>query len=185
MLLLRRILAGIALLAVTAHALAAEAVAYQIQPGDVLLVSVWREPDLQRELLVRPDGGISYPLAGDVMAAGRSVEALQALIAERLSAVIPNPVVTVAVTQITGSKFYVLGKVNRPGEYPLSRPLDVLQALSLAGGMTAFAAADQIRVLRRSPSALEAIPFQYSDVESGKDLSKVVLLRPGDTVLVP
>ncbi len=182
---LRRMMAGLAMLAVTGHASAAEATAYSIQPGDVLLVSVWREPDLQRELLVRPDGGISYPLAGDVIAAGRSVEELQTLVAERLSEVIPNPVVTIAVQQITGSKFYVLGKVNRPGEYPLSRPVDVLQALSLAGGMTSFASADQIRILRRNSETLEAIPFEYSDVESGKDLSKVVLLRPGDTVLVP
>lgn len=158
---------------------------YLIQPGDVLDVSVWREPDLQRELLVRPDGGVSFPLAGDLRAAGSSVSDLETLLVERLGSVIPEPVVTVSVRAISGNRIFVLGKVARPGEFQISRPLDVLQALSLAGGTTPFASVNNIRVLRRVDGRLESIPFRYAEVESGSNLQQVITLEAGDTVLVP
>jgi polysaccharide export outer membrane protein len=158
---------------------------YAIQPGDILTISVWKEPDLQAELLVRPDGGLSFPLAGELQAKGKSVEQLQLQLTEKLKKYIPDPVVTVAVKLIGGNRIYVLGKVNRPGEYPLYRPLDVMQVLSLAGGTTPFAAVNEIKVLRRDAGKQTAIGFRYGDVEKGKALEQNLLLKSGDTVVVP
>jgi polysaccharide biosynthesis/export protein len=158
---------------------------YTIQPGDILTISVWKEPDLQAELLVRPDGGLSFPLVGDLRAEGLSVEQLQSLVTARLKKFIPDPVVTVSVKLIGGSRIYVLGKVNRPGEYPLYRPLDVMQALSLAGGTTPFASVNDIEILRRDGVKQRAIGFRYGDVEKGKALDQNMLLKSGDTVVVP
>jgi polysaccharide export outer membrane protein len=158
---------------------------YRIQPGDVLDISVWKEKDLQAEVLIRPDGGMSFPLAGDLVATGKSVEQLRNDLVGRLKTYIPDPVVTVAVKQIGGNHVYVLGKVNRPGEFPFSRPLDVMQALSLAGGTTPYAALNDIVILRRQNGRVEAIRFHYGDVERGKDLTQDILLDSGDTVVVP
>jgi polysaccharide export outer membrane protein len=159
---------------------------YRVQPGDVLEISVWKEKDLQAEVLIRPDGGMSFPLAGDITATGKSIEELRGDIAARLKSYIPDPVVTVAVKQIGGNHIYVLGKVNRAGEFPFSRPVDVMQALSLAGGTTPYAALNDIVILRRqNADRVEAIHFHYSDVARGKELSQNVLLRSGDTVVVP
>ena len=159
--------------------------AYLIQPGDVLQVSVWKEPDLQSELLVRPDGGISFPLAGDVTVSGMSVAGVSELITERIKRYIPDPVVTVVTKAIGGNHIYVVGKVNRPGEFPFSRPLDVMQALSLAGGTTPFASLSSIRILRRDNGKQTAMRFDYGDIENGKALENNILLRSGDTVVVP
>lgn len=159
---------------------------YRIQPGDILMVSVWKEDALLAEVLVRPDGGMSFPLVGDVRASGRSVEELRGLVNERLSKFIPDPSVTIAVKQIGGNRVYVLGKVNRPGEFTFSQPIDVMQALSLAGGATSFAALDDIQILRREAGGKQtARRFRYSDVERGKQLDQNILLKSGDTVVVP
>jgi polysaccharide export outer membrane protein len=136
-------------------------------------------------VLVRPDGGLSFPLAGDVSASGLTVEALSTEIATRLRKYIPEAVVTVAVKELGGNRIYVIGKVNRPGEYPFSRPLDVMQALSLAGGATPFASLNDVRVLRREEGRQIAIPFHYGEVERGRNLEQNIELRTGDTVVVP
>jgi polysaccharide export outer membrane protein len=158
---------------------------YLLQPGDALIVSVWKEPELQAELLVRPDGGISFPLAGDMPAAGSTVEQLRLLIESRLQRFLPDAVVTVAVRQIGGNYVYVIGKVNRPGQFAFSRPLDVMQALSLAGGATAYADVNDIRVLQRDNGAQHAVPFRYGEVERGRRLEQNIQLHSGDTVVVP
>lgn len=159
---------------------------YRIQPGDILIVSVWKEESLMSEVLVRPDGGMSFPLVGDVRAAGRTVDELRTLVDERLHKFIPDPSVTIAVKQIGGNRVYVLGKVNRPGEFTFSQPIDVMQALSLAGGATSFAALDDIQILRREPGGKQtARRFRYSDVERGRGLEQNILLKSGDTVVVP
>lgn len=159
---------------------------YRIQPGDVLMVSVWKEEALMTEVLVRPDGGMSFPLVGDVRASGRTVDELRVLVDERLSKFIPDPSVTIAVKQIGGNRVYVLGKVNRPGEFTFSQPIDVMQALSLAGGATSFAALDDIQILRRDAGGKQtARRFRYSDVERGRQLEQNILLKSGDTVVVP
>jgi polysaccharide biosynthesis/export protein len=165
---------------------AADTGSYRIQPGDMLIISVWKEPDLQMEVLVRPDGGLSFPLAGDQRAAGRTVDELRQVLASRLKKFIPDPVVTVTVRQLGGNRVYVIGKVNRPGEFPFSRPLDVMQSLSLAGGATSFASVNDIRILRRGDNGRQiSIPFRYEEVARGRNLEQNVLLETGDTVVVP
>lgn len=177
-------LALLSLLQFGANTYAAEA-AYLIQPGDVLQISVWKETDLQVEVLVRPDGGMSFPLVGELQAENHTIEDVRTSIVERLGKFIPTPVVTVGLKQLGGNRIYVIGKVNRPGDFPFSKPLDVMQALALAGGATSFAAVNDIQILRRSGPNQTAIPFRYSDVERGRSLDQNVLLRSGDVVVVP
>jgi len=158
---------------------------YKIEPGDILEVSVWKEETLLRDVLVRPDGGLSFPLVGDVQAAGKSVAELQNIISERLAKYIPDPVVTVSTKQLNGNKVYVIGKVARPGEIIANRYIDVVQALSVAGGMTPYAAANKISILRRTNGKLSSIPFRYGDIEKGENLQQDIILQSGDVVLVP
>lgn len=158
---------------------------YKIGPEDVLEISVWKEPDLTREVLVRPDGQISFPLAGDVKAAGQSPEDVQQEITRRLQRYIPDPVVTVTVVTVGGNKVYVIGQVNNPGAYVIGRYVDVLQALTMAGGLTAFASENNIRVLRREGGREIVFPFEYAEVKKGKNLEQNVILKGGDTVVVP
>jgi polysaccharide export outer membrane protein len=129
---------------------------------------------------------MSFPLVGDVRASGRTVEQVREQVNERLSKFIPDPAVTIAVKQIGGNRVYVIGKVNRPGEFTFSRPLDVMQALSMAGGATSFASLDDIQILRRDDNGKQsARRFRYSDVERGRSLDQNILLKSGDTVVVP
>lgn len=159
---------------------------YRIQAGDILAVSVWKEPDLQGEVLVRSDGGLSFPLTGDIVASGMTIEELRREITKRLEEYVPDAAVTVALKASGSSRIYVLGKVNRPGEFPFGKPIDVMQAISLAGGMTPYASPNSTHILRRkSGGHLDSIPFRYSDVEQGKGLEQNILLRGGDTVVVP
>jgi polysaccharide export outer membrane protein len=170
-------------------ALAAEPVSpmagYLLQPGDVLVVSVWNEKELLGDVLIRPDGGVSYPLAGDLPAAGHTVAEITASLQSRVRRFIPDAVVTVSVKSTAGNRIFVIGKVNRPGDFPLLGPIDVVQALSLAGGATPFADTNDIRVLRRDAGKQSAIRFHYGDVARGHKLEQNVLLQSGDTVIVP
>lgn len=159
---------------------------YAVQPGDVLNVTVWKEEDLNKEVIVRPDGGMSFPLAGDFKAQGHTLEQIQQIIADRLTKYIPDPVVTVSALKLLGNKIFVLGKVNKPGEYMAFNYLDVVQALAMAGGMTPFAAVNEIKILRRDASGTQRMAgFRYGDIEDGKNLSQNVMLQAGDVVLVP
>ena len=158
---------------------------YKIQPGDVLAVSVWKEEDLIQEVIVRPDGQITFPLVGEAKAASNSIEDLRQLIAKRLKKYIPDPVVTVSVRQLSGNTIYVLGKVNRPGVFPIVRDVDVMQALSLAGGTSTYAALNDIKILRRKDGKLRAHSFKYAEVEKGKRLDQNIVLEAGDVVVVP
>jgi polysaccharide export outer membrane protein len=169
----------------TPRAMSAEPEPYQIQAGDILIVSVWKETDLTSEVLVRPDGGISFPLVGGLQAAGRNIDELRTAMEEKLRKFIPDPAVTIAVKQIGGNRIYVLGKVNRPGEFAFSQSIDVMQALSLAGGTTAYAELDDIRILRRAQGHQIALRFKYGEVEKGHSLEQNILLKSGDTVVVP
>jgi polysaccharide export outer membrane protein len=159
--------------------------AYVIQPGDLLTISVWREKDLQGEHAVRPDGGLNFPLAGEIVAAGKTIEQLQEEIAAKLTRYVPDPVVTATVKQSQGNKIYVVGKVNRPGEYASNRTIDVMQALSMAGGPNAFAAVNKIKILRRVNGEQKTFFFKYSQVEKGKNLEQNIVLQGGDIVIVP
>lgn len=158
---------------------------YKVLPGDVLQVSVWREPDLQQEVLVRPDGAFSFPLCGDINARNQSVADLQAEITKRLGKYISDPVVTVSVSEVLGNKVYVIGQVNNPGEFIVNPQVDVLQALSMAGGTTPFANLNDIKVFRRAENNRQVLPFRYDDVIKGRNLEQNILLHSGDVVVVP
>jgi polysaccharide biosynthesis/export protein len=158
---------------------------YQVKPGDVLEISVWKEPDLQRTVLVRPDGGFSFPLVGEIDARGKSVADLNKLVSERLSKYIAEAVVTVTVQEIKGNKIFVIGQVNKPGEFIVNPSVNVMQALSMAGGVTPFAATNDIKILRRNGAAQQAMPFPYGDVVRGRNLNQNIELVAGDVVVVP
>ncbi len=159
--------------------------AYVIGPEDALDVSVWRDETLKAAVLVRPDGGISFPLAGDFIVAGMTAAQVRDELVKRLEKFIPEPVVTVTVVRVASVRIYVIGRVNKPGELPLGRNIDVLQALSIAGGLTPFAAEDDIRIIRKIDGKSVSLPFQYSRVRKGTDLSQNITLQSGDVLLVP
>jgi polysaccharide export outer membrane protein len=158
---------------------------YLIGPEDVLEISVWKEEGLEREVLVRPDGKLSFPLAGDVRAAGRTPEQVQTEITERIQRYIPDPVVTVTVKTIGGNKIYVIGEVKNPGSYVIGRYVDVIQALTLAGGLTPFARENSIKVLRREGTKEIVVSFEYAEVKKGRRLEQNIFLKGGDVVVVP
>ena len=158
---------------------------YKINPGDVLNIAVWREEDLKLDVLVRPDGKISFPLAGDIQAAGNSVDEVRLLLTKKLEKLIPDLVVSVSMLQINGNKVFVIGQVNQPGEINANPYIDVMQALSIAGGANAFADVSNISILRRTNEGQIAIPFDYSDVEDGEKLEQNIILQAGDVIVVP
>ncbi|MCS6327226.1 MAG: polysaccharide biosynthesis/export family protein [Nitrospira sp.] len=158
---------------------------YQLGPEDVLLISVWKDEHLTREVVVRPDGLISFPLVGDVPAEGRTVEELRLDLAKRLIKYIPAVNLTVAVIKPLSYKVYVVGRVAKPGEFLVGHYTDVLQALSLAGGLTPFAAENDIKVVRRVMGQQQTFPFRYGDVRKGTDLEQNIILQRGDVVMVP
>ena len=158
---------------------------YAIQPGDLLEISVWREEYLEIEVVVQPDGRISFPLVGVLNAAGTTVETVQARVAERLAQYIPDPVVTVSIKEIRGNRVYVLGQVQSPGVFIMNPTLDVIQALALAGGTTPFAELNEIKILRRSGRSQTLIEFRYADMARGRNLEQNIILQSGDVIIVP
>lgn len=185
--LLAAMTASVALAQAPAPAPAAQGAApYTLRHGDTVMVSVWRDEALRMEVRVLPDGSITFPLAGRVEVAGLSTSQAESRIAERLKKFIPEAVVTVAITGIEGSQVYVLGKVANPGPVLLSSPnITVLQVLSQVGGLDRFADGNAIRVLRNSPAGNEVLAVRYNDLIKGSQLDTNVVLRPGDTILVP
>jgi len=158
---------------------------YLLQPGDMLEISVWKEDGLSRETMIAPDGYISFPLVGQIAAKGLTVAGLEAELAKRVSTFIPDPSIAVILKAASGSKFYVIGKVNRPGEFPLLAPTSVLQALSVAGGTSTFADYNGIRIIRSENGINKAIGFRYGDIEDGEQLEQSIQLQSGDVVVVP
>jgi polysaccharide export outer membrane protein len=158
---------------------------YMVNAGDALEISVWKEPDLTKTVAVRPDGKFSFPLAGEVLAAGRSIAQIQGEINTRLQKFIPEPVVTVALTEMEGNRIYVIGQVAKAGAVQMNPHLNVLQALSVAGGMTPFASVNDIIVLRGAGAAQRVLPFHYGEVSKGRNLNQNVQLEAGDVVIVP
>ena len=158
---------------------------YVIGPADVLQLFVWKEPDLTKDITVRLDGRITVPLLGDVEAAGRSPQQLGAELVKALSKFMENPRVTVGVLQANSTRFYVVGLVGKPGDFPLSGRTTLLQGLALAGGFRDFAKTDSIVIVRQDRTGQLVIPVNYKKLEDGKDMSQNVTLRPGDTIVVP
>jgi len=159
--------------------------AYLLGAGDILRISVWKEEGLQQDVLVRPDGGIDFPLVGELQAGGKTTEELQAEIVKKIKRFIPDAVVTVSVFEIYNNTIYVLGKVARPGQYVAKHYMDVAQALAMAGGLTPYAAASSIKVLRRSGVKQTVFKFDYAEIEDGENLQQNIVLKNGDVVIVP
>ena len=158
---------------------------YLIQPGDLLEISVWREEYLEREVAVQPDGKISFPLAGVVQAAGGTVDEVQVKVSQRLAQFFPDPVVTVSIKEIRGNTIYILGQVQRPGQFIMNPIIDVMQALALAGGTTPFAELNDIKILRRTGNRQSLIEFRYADIARGRNLQQNIILQSGDVIIVP
>lgn len=164
---------------------------YRINGGDLLHISVYGEANLDKDVPVQPDGGIAFPLVGNLNARGLTLGELQKKIADSLreSQYFPNLTdneVTVSMVKATGNSVSVVGQVKQPGTFAYDTQLDVMQALSLAGGLTPFASKSKIKILRRDQTGTQtAILFDYSDVEDGEHLDKNILLKGGDVVVVP
>jgi len=159
---------------------------YVIGEDDVLAVNVWKEPEISRSVPVRPDGKISLPLIGDLRASGRTPVQLQDDIKRQLLNYLSDPEVSVIVQEAKSQKFNILGEVERPGSYVLSRSMTVLDAIALAGGFRDFAKTSKVYVLRVNADGSRAcIPFNYKEVIRGRKLSQNVELETHDTVVVP
>lgn len=158
---------------------------YTILPNDTLEVFVWKEPELSRTVLVRPDGRISLPLIQDLQAAGLNPEELKRNIETGLKEYVDVPNVTVIVSQIQSYRVFVTGKVARPGALMMEKPISVLQALSLAGGFAEFANTAETVIIRGSGEDSTLFRFNYPEVIKGKNFSQNMLLRSGDVVVVP
>jgi polysaccharide export outer membrane protein len=158
---------------------------YLIGPEDVVEVMVWKNPDLSREVTVRPDGKISLPLIGDVQAAGVTVPQLTEQIAEKLQGFYKEtPPVSIIVRQVNSYAIYILGAVRNPGRYVVKSGTTFLQAIALASGFTEFASTKKILIRRKVAGGEEAaMPVRYSDVVAGKQQN--IVLKPGDTIIVP
>lgn len=159
--------------------------AYALHPGDQLEIGVWKEPELQKTLIVRPDGRFSFPLVGEIVASGHSVAEVQREIEAKLRKYISEPVVSVTLLNVGGNKIYVIGQVKNPGAFVMNPQLNVLQALSLAGGMTPFASVNNITIIRTNGGKQTTLPFRYEDVSRGRSLEQNIILESGDVVVVP
>lgn len=158
---------------------------YLLNSGDEVFIEVWNEPDMQRTAVIMPDGNLSFPLAGQVQAAGLTAQELQDSVTELLKEYISSPVVTVSITEMLGNTVYVIGQVNTPGAFVMNRPMTALQALSLSGGFTAFASTKQIKIIRGGPDGDQILGVNYSDLADGKNLESNHLLKSGDVIVVP
>jgi polysaccharide biosynthesis/export protein len=158
---------------------------YIIGPEDVLNVNVWKEAEMSATVPVRPDGKISLPLLNDVQASGLTATQLAEQVTDKLKKYVEQPRVTVVVTQVNSRRYFVLGEVTKAGAYPLVTNMTVLQALSSAGGFTQFANAKNIYVLRVENGKQNRLPFNYREVVKGRNSEQNILLKPGDTIVVP
>lgn len=160
---------------------------YRVGPQDVLTISMVGEEVLSARVVVGPDGWISFPMAGQILASGMTVSELEREITSRLRETIRDPLVSVAIAEPAGYQVYVVGKVSKPGQFIVGRKIDVLQALALAGGLTPFADENDIKVLRQSATgqATATFPFDYASIKRGKNLRQNILLQSGDVVVVP
>ena len=158
---------------------------YLIGPKDILNIHVWREPELTRDVTVTPDGRITFPLIGNIMAQGKTVTELKEIITRKLKNFVTAPEVTVIVNESRSMKIYVIGQVNTPGPYPLAPDMTVLQALSTAGGFAEWADTKNIMIVRRQGGKDIQLHFNHKKFISGKDLKQNILLKPNDTIVVP
>ncbi len=158
---------------------------YRIGRGDVLRIITWKEPDFTTETAVRLDGRISFPLLPDVEAAGRTSAEIRDEIQEKLAAYVSYPVVSVVVASTAGNRYYLLGEVQKPGEFPLQKPLTLLQALSLSGGFTEWADRASIILIRQQDGKQIRLQISYPDIVDGISLDMNLALQADDIIVVP
>jgi polysaccharide biosynthesis/export protein len=175
----------LSILSFAAPNLRAEEIGYRLSPRDTIEISVWKDEALQRQLIVPPDGIVSFPLVGDIAARGLTIPELREIVTKKLSEFIPDPTVTVILLNPVSLTAYVIGKVNKPGEFPIGLDTNVMQILAAAGGLNPFASPGKIAILRQSGSKSTRIPFDYNKVEKGESPEQNILLLRGDVVLVP
>ena len=158
---------------------------YTIGAGDTLEISVWRDDSLSREVIVPPDEIISFPLIGDVNVTGLTVSKLRLQITKKLNDYVPDATVTVIIKEFSSLRAFVIGKVNKPGMYPITLDTSVMQILSMAGGLNPYASESNIHILRQVKDVSVNIPFNYSEVLKGRNLEQNITLKRGDVVMVP
>ena len=158
---------------------------YIIGSGDVLEISVWKEPDLAKRVTVLPDGNISFPLIGQIRAEGLTLAQLTARIEKKILRFVPHPNLSVAVSEINSLYIYVVGKVHKAGRFELNTNIDVLQALAMAGGLNPFAKRSRIKVFRKQRDRTLIFDFDYDQVSEGKNLNQNLILQRGDVIVVP
>lgn len=158
---------------------------YVVGPEDVLSIVFWRERDMSADAVVRPDGKISIQLLNDIAVAGLTPDQIREKINEDAKKFIEEPSATVIVKQINSRKVYITGNVERPGTFPLLRNTTVLQLIALAGGLKEFAKSSDITVVRNDASGQASYVFNYDEVKNRKNLAQNIVLKPGDTVIVP
>ena len=159
--------------------------AYLVGLGDVLEIQVWNEPDLSRTLNVRLDGFISLPLVGDVAVVGKSIPEITQVLEKRYGDLIEEPTVTVILAESRSRRYYLIGQVAQPGEFPLDYPISLLQAIARGGGFSEWAKKDEVAVFRRRLGKENMLKFNYETFVKGKNLQQNFLIEPGDTIVVP
>ena len=159
--------------------------AYVIGPGDILSIDVWKEPELSKQVSVRLDGKMSLPLVNDIDAAGLTCTELRNQLTEKYKDFVDVPEVSVTVLESRSKKIYLLGKINRPGEYMLQKDMTIVQAISLAGGLAEWADSSDVKLIRKIKGTEKTFRVDYDAIVSGRDLRQNVLLQPDDTIFVP
>jgi len=186
-----RLVLVISLLFMSTLSALADVSTYRLRAGDTLDILVWQEEGLQRQVIVAPDGTISFPLAGHMRVRGRTASQVERQLTAKLKEFITDPVVTVTVQAVAEdaidreANIYVTGQVRNAGRHTITTPTTVMQALSLSGGLSEFAAKRRIKIIRKAKNHEITLEFDYSDVSSGRDLSTDIYLRNGDVVVVP
>ncbi|NNG01197.1 MAG: polysaccharide export protein [Desulfobacteraceae bacterium] len=158
---------------------------YELGPGDIVEISVWKDESLSRTLIVPPDGVIAFPLIGDIKIKSMTIENLRSKVTQLLAAYIPDATVTVILVELKSLNAFVIGKVNKPGNYSITMDTTVIQLLSMAGGLNPFADENKIHIFRRINNKTIKIPFDYSQVLKGNNLEQNIVLKRGDVVVVP
>jgi len=158
---------------------------YKISSGDVLEIITWKEPDFSKEVLVRGDGKITFPLLGDVEVSNKTPLQVRNEIAAKLNDYVVNPVVSVSVKNPQSQRVYILGEITKPSEYPLTKDLTVVQLIAMSGGFTEWASRKEIIVIRHEKGAQRVIPINYKAIVEDKDFTQNIPLKANDTIIVP
>lgn len=158
---------------------------YRIGLGDILEISVWKNPDLTRVVTVLPDGKISFPLISQIRAVNKTLDELTVELKEKLNRFVPDVDLSIVVAQVNSMMIYVVGRVNHPGRFEMTTPMNVLQALATAGGLNPFAKGGSIKIFRDKGGPEKYIRFDYDEVAKGNNLAQNIVLERGDVILVP